>query len=484
MSSIISLTLERIQRGFLWGGGALERKIHLVRWELVCLEKDNGGLGVKSLSILNKALLCKWSWRFAMEREAFWNQVIRGKYGEEQGGWSSKEARGEGHGVGLWKTLRKEWEVVKIFFVALNRKQIQQGVDDRVIWRETNCGKFSVKSLYKSLVSGHPISFPSSAIWKVTVQPRVSFFWVGSNVGKALTLDQLQRRGWALANKCYLCQRHEESIDHILLHCDKARELFGCCFSLCSGCSGCCQPRLRRRFRGGMGLLWGRRGRVFGKQVLCAFFGRFGRQGTKLLFEEEELSIQRLKTSFIYFLWSEMKRSIKDGPLTLVDFVGLKGNPEGSSVGLALGLLPSGHQFESPQGHWRQEHGWARLKENSHAEQSLAWSKKANGAVGVGVWKEILKESDWCWDNMVFLAGRAPKSDFGKIFGALIHRCSIASLTSLLWLRIGMQRLRNVGLKFWPSLEEDSVMWRRGRNGDVGEGAHSGQPPNKRGATS
>ena len=53
--------LERIQRDFLWGGGALERKLHLVRWDLVCLEKCNGGLGVKSLSILNKALLCKWS---------------------------------------------------------------------------------------------------------------------------------------------------------------------------------------------------------------------------------------------------------------------------------------------------------------------------------------------------------------------------------------------------------------------------------------
>ena len=53
-----------------------------------------------------------------------------------------------------------------------------------MIWRETKCGKFSVKSLYKSLVSGHPISFPLSAIWKVSVQPRVSFFWVGSNLGE------------------------------------------------------------------------------------------------------------------------------------------------------------------------------------------------------------------------------------------------------------------------------------------------------------
>ena len=72
---------------------------------------------------------------------------------------------------------------------------MQQRVDDRVIWRETNCGKFSVKSLYKSLVSGHPTSFPSSAIWKVSVQPRVSFFGWEATWGKALTLDQLQRRG-------------------------------------------------------------------------------------------------------------------------------------------------------------------------------------------------------------------------------------------------------------------------------------------------
>ena len=88
------MRLEQIQRDFFRGGGALEKKPHLVRWSLVCLEKSNWGLGVKCLSILNKALLCKWNWRFAIEREAFWNQVIRRKYGEEQGGWCSKEAKG------------------------------------------------------------------------------------------------------------------------------------------------------------------------------------------------------------------------------------------------------------------------------------------------------------------------------------------------------------------------------------------------------
>ena len=65
----VRLRLEQIQRDFLWAGGVLEKKPHLVRWSLVCLEKSNGGLGVKCLSILNKALLCKWRWRFAIERE-------------------------------------------------------------------------------------------------------------------------------------------------------------------------------------------------------------------------------------------------------------------------------------------------------------------------------------------------------------------------------------------------------------------------------
>ena len=40
---------------------------------------------MKCLSSLNKALLCKWSWRFANDRGALWDQVIRGKYGKEQG---------------------------------------------------------------------------------------------------------------------------------------------------------------------------------------------------------------------------------------------------------------------------------------------------------------------------------------------------------------------------------------------------------------
>ncbi|RVX22165.1 hypothetical protein CK203_001179 [Vitis vinifera] len=41
----VRLRLEKIQRDFLWGGGALVQKPHLVRWNMVFLEKRKGGLG-------------------------------------------------------------------------------------------------------------------------------------------------------------------------------------------------------------------------------------------------------------------------------------------------------------------------------------------------------------------------------------------------------------------------------------------------------
>ena len=125
LPSSVRRRLEQIERDFLWGGGNLERKPHLVRWKVVCLSKKKGGLKVKCLSILNKALLSEWNWRFANEREALWNQVIRRKYGEDRGGWSSQEVR-EAHGVGLWKGIRMDWELVgaRISFRVGNGRRV------------------------------------------------------------------------------------------------------------------------------------------------------------------------------------------------------------------------------------------------------------------------------------------------------------------------------------------------------------------------
>ena len=106
---IVRLRLEKIQRDFLWGGGALENKMHVVKWSSVCKAKPKGRLGVCSLSLLNKALLCKWCWRFSSERDSLWKKIIQGKFWEEERGWKSGMVK-EPDRVGVWKEIGKQWD--------------------------------------------------------------------------------------------------------------------------------------------------------------------------------------------------------------------------------------------------------------------------------------------------------------------------------------------------------------------------------------
>ncbi|RVW47789.1 LINE-1 reverse transcriptase-like [Vitis vinifera] len=108
-AQMVARRLEKVQRDFLWGGGNMEGKTHLVNWEVVCTDKDKGGLGIRKLAMLNKALLGKWIWRYACDKDNLWKQVIKVKYGQEDFGWRPKKARGA-VGVGVWKEIWKESE--------------------------------------------------------------------------------------------------------------------------------------------------------------------------------------------------------------------------------------------------------------------------------------------------------------------------------------------------------------------------------------
>ena len=94
MPVIVAKRLEKLQRNFLWGGGALEKKAHLEKWEVVCTGKGLGGLGLRNLSLMNKALLGKWIWRFASDMDCNWKSLIAFKYGTDDLGWGSREAQG------------------------------------------------------------------------------------------------------------------------------------------------------------------------------------------------------------------------------------------------------------------------------------------------------------------------------------------------------------------------------------------------------
>ena len=88
----------------------MERKAHLVNWEVVCVDKKKGGLGLRKLALLNKALLSKWIWRFACDKENLWKKVILVKYGQEALGWSGGlEGDFEGNRLVLGKYNVHDW---------------------------------------------------------------------------------------------------------------------------------------------------------------------------------------------------------------------------------------------------------------------------------------------------------------------------------------------------------------------------------------
>ena len=74
----------------------------------MCLDKKVGGMGAKGLHKLNKALLGKWNWCVANERNSLWRKTTNRKYGELHGGWCSRKNRGN-FGTGVRKEIMKDW---------------------------------------------------------------------------------------------------------------------------------------------------------------------------------------------------------------------------------------------------------------------------------------------------------------------------------------------------------------------------------------
>ena len=80
-------------------------KFHLVKRTTISAPVQNGGLGTHDLVLFNKALLGKWLWRYAMERNDFWRKVVDRKYGV--GLFSSKKG-------GMLSIVLLRWEMAII----------------------------------------------------------------------------------------------------------------------------------------------------------------------------------------------------------------------------------------------------------------------------------------------------------------------------------------------------------------------------------
>lgn len=88
-----------------------------------------------------------------------------------------------------------------------------------------------MESFYSALTSSTRNSFPWKAIWKSKAPNRVTFFAWEASREAILTEDNLRARKRIYVNWCYMYKK-DESVNHLLLHCPVAWELWNSLFLL------------------------------------------------------------------------------------------------------------------------------------------------------------------------------------------------------------------------------------------------------------
>ncbi|MCH80366.1 LINE-1 reverse transcriptase like, partial [Trifolium medium] len=147
----------RIQRNFLWGGGLEGKKLCLIKWEQVCLPKDQGGLGVKDLELFNLALLCKWKWRCLIEKDALWYDLLCFRYGPLSTKLLSWEAVATSTKDSLWwrDVVGVGGKVDDVWF-PLNVSSILGNGDSICFWKEKWVGTVPLRDLFPKLFDKEP----------------------------------------------------------------------------------------------------------------------------------------------------------------------------------------------------------------------------------------------------------------------------------------------------------------------------------------
>ncbi|KAE8708036.1 Plastidic glucose transporter 4 [Hibiscus syriacus] len=163
-----------------------------------------GGLGVPNLNVVNRALLEKWAWRFANEREAVWGDMICTKYKMDSSlmqfdsnvspkcSWIwrsmvSNHFRSDSIGCKIrskysYKIVNKTGKLFQFGEFSSWVFSISVGSVDGLIWKGNGDGGFSVKSCANLCYLGTSVSeeahFWKNVVWRGLLPPRVeTFLW-------------------------------------------------------------------------------------------------------------------------------------------------------------------------------------------------------------------------------------------------------------------------------------------------------------------
>jgi hypothetical protein len=301
---------------FWWGHKENTFKIHWMSWEKMGATKEQGGLGFRDLVMFNKALLAKQVWRILKNPDSLMARIMQAKYfphttimdaalgNRPSLAWRSISAAkdlvyegvlgrvGDGNDIKIWgdKWLPtpsshsvqspripmmedmkvsslidqelKQWNnsfiashfLLEEASVIINIPLSPFLLRDRLIWRCTKNGEFTVRSAYHLGMErqarqnpGCSASKNEGEVWKTCWKLRVPnaakmFLWRACH-NLLPTKVNLFKRGVCESSVCPICLFENETVGHIVWECPAANYVWGGApiklqKSICSGGGG------------------------------------------------------------------------------------------------------------------------------------------------------------------------------------------------------------------------------------------------------
>ena len=257
--------LDKLRRSFLWAasesapGGRC-----LVNWTSVCMPKDIGGLGVPNLALQSQALRLRWLWQQATDASKPWQglplpvdnitlNIFRVSttitiHGGNSSFWHSNWHSSCTFAVqfpNLFKHSRQRqitvrnalsqngWiaqikanpprqvlvEYIQLWCMVENLLFEFDNQPDKIIWRWTSDGVYTPASAYNFLFQCRSPNNHLADIWKIKATPKCKLHaWILLR-NRALTADNLAKRGWPHDDKCKLCNSETETALHLFVAC-------------------------------------------------------------------------------------------------------------------------------------------------------------------------------------------------------------------------------------------------------------------------
>ncbi|XP_038987981.1 uncharacterized protein LOC120112503 [Phoenix dactylifera] len=279
--------IEQIYRNFIWGRNSGRGGIPLMAWEVVCQPTRYGGLGVQSLVARREVLAARHAARFVLEPSGMWSSLMRAKYGVLALGthagrrhspvWREICARaglvlpairwaiGDGRSIDVLEDCWVTEQPISRLPVMVDtsrlaglrvRDLMEPGGDcwrmeliretfgeqlaemilalhipareelDRLVWMPSGRSQVRARDIHSFLSREPARQIEGGWIWRMRVHPRVALFIWKVAWGCLPTRSLLVRRGMRITQCCEECTETEETIDHALLQCPRAREIW------------------------------------------------------------------------------------------------------------------------------------------------------------------------------------------------------------------------------------------------------------------